>query len=155
MQWPWRKQPKAPDPLASRPAHALRHLYRNYQRQERMWGLVILSALGVACLFFVFSVVTPVSFYIFSAPLIVIVFAGFQLRRCRELVRILRHALTIQQTIDKADAVRQKEAEEAEARRQRLLEERVKKLEQDAAAQRATDEAVPEIPEPEPPAGGQ
>lgn len=135
MQWPWRRRGKKKEPKASKSVDALKQLYRNYQRQSQMWALVILSAVAVACLFFVFSVFTPIDLYILLTPLAVVVFAGIQLRKCRSLVGILRHALMIQQEIDKADSKKKADEEAAELE----LQARIAEEEAQAKADRRRD----------------
>lgn len=148
MQWPWKRRRRKPEQIAStRSAGALRQLYRGYRRQTQMWGLVILSAAVVSGLFFLSMVFTTISLYTFIIPGLVGLFAGYHLQKCRAMAVILRHALTIQQEIDKEDARRQKAAEAAaraeaareEAEQHRKEEDR-KAAEARAAFDRSSDD---------------
>ena len=149
MQWPWKRRRK-PDPSPESSASALRQLYRNYRRQAQMWGLVILSAVVVSGLFFLSMVFTKISLYTFAIPGVVVLFAGYHLQKCRAMVTILRHALMIQQEIDKVDEQRRKEAEAAERAaaaaeeaEQKRVEEETKAAQARAAYDRGHDDPPP------------
>jgi len=148
MNWPWQRRRK-PKKESARPGGALRQLFRNYQKQAQMWGLVIVSAVVVACLFFLSMVVMEVSLYTFIIPALVVAFAGFQLKKCRSMVAILRHALMIQQEIDKADAIKREEAVAAaglEAARAEADKKRIAEDTKAAASRAAFDRGLGERP---------
>ncbi len=111
VRWPWRKRSRPSMP--TRTAAALRHLYFNYQKQRRMWGYSVLSSMALMCLFVVMSLFTDTNLWVLAIPTVAIIFSFFQMRRCSGLVRVLRHALIVQNQIDRAQAKAEREAEEA------------------------------------------
>ncbi len=100
IRWPWKK--RTPSELPTRTADALRRLYYRHQRQRRLWGYIVLTALLMTTLFLAFSLLTKGGFWVVAIPLIVLIFSIYQIRRNRDLSRLLRQALAIQSQIDKA-----------------------------------------------------
>ena len=136
IRWPWRrKRPLAPP---KRTADALRRLYYNYQRQRRLWGYIVLSALMMSSLFIVFSLFTETNLWVLTLPFLASIFSVHQMRRCGELVNVLRQALTVQIQIDKKLAeAEQKAALEAEAEEELQAEAQAKLDAQSEAIRRA------------------
>ena len=136
IRWPWqRKRALAPP---KRTADALRRLYYNYQRQRRLWGYIVISALMMSSLFIVFSLFTDTNLWVLTIPFLTSVFSVYQMRRCSELVSVLRQALTVQIQIDKKLAEAERKAqEEAEAEAAQQAEAQAKLEAQSEAIRRA------------------
>jgi|GEM_PF-1744840 uncharacterized membrane protein len=136
IRWPWRKKPPLAPP--KRTADALRRLYYNYQRQRRLWGYIVLSALMMSSLFIVFSLFTDTNLWVLTIPAMASIFSVHQMRRCGELVNVLRQALTVQIQIDKKLAeAEQKATLETEAAAEQLAEAQAKVDAQSEAIRRA------------------
>ena len=71
----------------------------------------MVSSLFLMSIFVVLSLFTDSDLWVITIPLTAIVFSIFQTYRCKDIVKMLRQALVIQQQIDRA-------REEAEQRRQ-------------------------------------
>lgn len=111
--WPWHKRASSRVPAGT--ADALRHLYFNYRRQKRLWGYSVLSSVMLMCLFFVLSLFVHPDPWVIVIPLIALAFSVMQLHRCKDIVRVIRQALSIQQQIDREKAAAEAEAPEAAA----------------------------------------
>jgi hypothetical protein len=66
----------------------------------------------MSSLFIVFSLFTDTNLWVLTIPFLASIFSVFQMRRCGELVEVLRQALTVQIQIDKKMAEAEKKANE-------------------------------------------
>lgn len=112
---PWRKP--SPEQFAKKASQALRQLNRRYLRQKRLWVYSLLYSVALMATYCIFAIFLP-GLWEFAIPITWIVLAGIiisilQVRRCSDVIRILRQAHSVQYQIEKAEEEKaKKEAEE-------------------------------------------
>ena len=114
MNLPWKKKGKGPAVTAKTTLGAIRQLYSQYQKQGNLWGYTLLSSMSLICFWIIYSVFQGVNWSYLSLPIAGIVISALQMRRIKNISRILRQAHEVQQQIDKM-AAEKKAREEAEA----------------------------------------
>ncbi|MCZ6634017.1 MAG: hypothetical protein O7G87_11480 [bacterium] len=123
----WDRRPFKRDSVAlsSQTSRALRQLHARFQRQKRGWIYVMLSSLTLGCVYGIFSVFVD-SLWEGVIPAICIVVTGIgiamiEVRRCSDIIRMIRQAYNVQVQIDKANE--EKEKEEAKKQEAELKSE--------------------------------
>ena len=117
MNLPFSKKEEAPAVTAKTALGQIRQLYNHYKKQSNMWGYTLLSSMALICFWVLFSVFRGVNWIYLSLPLFGILISGLQMRRAKQISRILRQAHEVQQQVDKAE-VEKKAREEEEAAEQ-------------------------------------
>ena len=120
--------------LSAQTSRALRQLNTRFQRQKRGWIYVMLTSLTLGCVYGIFAVFLD-SLWEGVIPAICIVVTGvsiaiIQVRRCSDIIRMIRQAYTVQVQIDKATEEKEKE----EAKKQEAEMKSGKKAEQQPGA---------------------
>ncbi len=103
--------------LSIKTSQALRQLNNQYVQQKRLWVYIILSSIGLVVSYILCSifwsqlwehkVIIPAAWTILAGIFIAI----FQVRRCNDVIHILRQAYHVELQVEKAQA--EKEALEA------------------------------------------
>ena len=132
----WDRRPfkRTSTALSAQTFRALRQLHARFQRQKRGWIYVMLSSLTLGCVYGIFAVFLD-SLWEGVIPAICIVVTGIsiaimQVRRCSDIIRMIRQAYNVQVQVDKANEEREKE----EAEKQEAEMKSGKKAEQQAGA---------------------
>ena len=136
MNLPWKKKEEVPAVTAKTALGQIRQLYSHYQKQSNMWGYTLLSSMGLICFWILFSVFRGVYWSYLSLPILGIVISALQMRRARNISRILRQAHEVQQEVDKAEAEKKAREEEEAAK-----EGRKPKAESNGSSNHSSDEA--------------
>lgn len=114
MNLPWKQKADEPAVTAKTPLGQIRQLYNHYQKQSNLWGYTLLSSMVLICIWVLFFFLDLVDWTYLSLPVAGILISAFQMRRIKQISRILRNAHEVQQQIEKAEAEK-KEREAAEA----------------------------------------